>query len=450
MFGSSAVLDRGAAMSGLQSGVDGAFELDVHSLSGNELVRLMSDMDVELNRLASAQRKVIAEIDSRRLAGDFGTRSTADLVAATLRISRSEAGSRVHAARTFGERRALTGELLEPVVPLVAEALETGKVSVQHAVVISDLLDKLPGDIEAEHGIAAQKFLLEQSAQVDPPTLRKIAIRLRDTLDQDGAEDREKQQQRNRSFSFVENSDGTHSPRGRWTPALTTAVMTMLEPLAAPRRSEIGERDDRTYGQRMHDAMFEASKLVVKSGQLPASGGVATTIMATVTLDQLISGLGATTNVYGDLLPMSELAKLAVEAEIVPVVFDALGGVLAYGRSRRLAPPGLRRALAARDKGCILPGCDRPPAQTEAHHVTDWAKLGETNIDEMALLCDYDHDTFEARGWKIEMVDGVPWCTPPSWLDPDQVPRRNTAHDVMMTPIPESFAPARETSSLLT
>jgi hypothetical protein len=161
-------------------------------------------------------------------------------------------------------------------------------------------------------------------------------------------------------------------------------------------------------------------------------------------VDQLTSGLGTTTNAYGDLLPVSELAKLAVEAEIIPVVFDDLGGVVAYGRGRRLAPPSLRRALAARDKGCVLPGCSRPPSQTEAHHVVDWAKLGETNLDEMVLLCDYDHDTFEARGWTIEMINGVPWCTPPPWLDPEQRPRHNTAHDQMLVPIPEELTPSGE------
>ena len=53
----------------------------------------------------------------------------------------------------------------------------------------------------------------------------------------------------------------------------------------------------------------------------------------------------------------------------------------------------------------------------------------------MALLCDYDHDTFEARGWSIEMISGVPWCAPPPWLDPEQRPRRNAAHDQMLQPL---------------
>ena len=446
MFGWSSTESVSETSAALRSAVDEAMAVDVHPPTAHELTQLVADFEVELNRLAAAQRRVIAELDSRGVAGEVGSRSTADVIAQLLHVSPYESRVRVQAARTFGARRSLTGQPLAPVVPIVAAALDAGTVSLAHANVIADLLDTLPGDIEAEHGEAAQRFLLDQAVQVDPPTLRKLATRLRDTLDQDGADDRLAQINRNRSFSVVENADGSYTPRGRWTPALTTAVLTALDPLAAPRPSEVGERDPRSYGQRMHDALLEATKLLLRSGELPQAGGVATTILATVTIDQLRTGLGTTTNAYGHLLPVSELAKLAVEAEIIPVVFDDLGGVLAYGRARRTAPPALRRALAARDKGCIMPGCTRPPSQTEAHHVTEWAHGGHTNIDTMALLCDYDHDTFEARGWTIAMHHGVPWCTPPEWLDPDQTPRRNTAHDQMLMPLPEEFTPSGRSS----
>jgi len=440
MFASPSTVVPSDAVASARWGVGDALTMELNSPSSHELLLLAADLEVEWNRLAAAQRRVMAELDNRGVAGDVGSRSTADVFAELLRISPREARDRVEAARTFGERQALTGEPLEPVIPLVAAKLETGTISLAHATVISELLDQLPGDIEAEHGLAAQTFLLEKAEHVDPPTLKKIAVRLRMTLDQDGADELEDKQTRSRSFSIVRHADGSSTPRGRWTPALTTAVLTMLDPLAAPRPSELGERDNRSHGQRMHDALLEATKLVLRSNQLPSSGGVATTILATVTVDQLRTGTGVTTNAYGDLLPVSELAKLAVEAEIIPVVFDDLGGVLAYGRARRTCPPSLRRAIIARDKGCIIPGCTRPASQTEAHHVTEWVRGGETNVDVLALLCDYDHDTFEARGWSIEMIAGVPWCVPPKWLDPEQRPRRNKAHDQMLTPLPPELS----------
>jgi hypothetical protein len=41
------------------------------------------------------------------------------------------------------------------------------------------------------------------------------------------------------------------------------------------------------------------------------------------------------------------------------VVLNDAGGILAYGRARRLASPAQRLALIARDQGCTFPGVRR-------------------------------------------------------------------------------------------
>jgi len=269
------MVDTGTALAGLRSAVDDALGWDLHSCTDQEIVELLVHSDVERNRAEAAQRRVIAEFENRHLAGELGSRSTADAMVELLRVSRWEANERVKAARTYGPGRALTGEVLEPVVPLVAEALESGKVSLAHANVIVKVLDKLPGDIEAAFGRQAQEFLLEQASIVEPVTLGKIAVRLRDTLDQDGAIDRSRTKQQHRGFYIDKRSDGWGVPRGLLNPALTTALQTMLDPLSAPRPSELGEKDPRNLGERQHDALFEGTKLVIKSGNLPGSGGVA-------------------------------------------------------------------------------------------------------------------------------------------------------------------------------
>ena len=48
-----------------------------------------------------------------------------------------------------------------------------------------------------------------------------------------------------------------------------------------------------------------------------------------------------------------------------------------------------------------------------------------TDLDNLCLLCDHHHDRIDTGGWQITMRDGVPWFTPPTWLDPTQTPRRN-------------------------
>jgi len=452
MFVQSGLLDE--ALAGVRAAVDQALAVDLNASSSTEVLTFLVGLDIELNRLGAAERRVVAHADQRGIAGDAGSRSTRDLLVDVLRINPYEAKRRAEAAATFGPRISLQGEVLEPVVPVVAAAVETGEVSVEHGMVIAELLDQLPGDIEAEHGLAVQHFLLEQARHVYPKTLEQIAVRLRDTLDQDGAEERRRNVAATRSFRLIKHRDGSVSPGGRWTPALATLWQTILDPLTEPRTGEFGEPDTRTHGERMHDAMLEAGLRLTRSGELPDSGGTPTTITVTITLDQLREAAaavragvpvpGVTTNAYGDLLPLDELMTLATEAELIPVVFDDLGGILAYGRLRRFAPPGLRRALAARDKGCAMPGCTRSASWTEAHHVREWALGGLTNADELVLLCQYDHATFAKRGWSIEMINGVPWFIPPPWLDPDQKPRRNHAHDHALVDIPMSLTPELE------
>ena len=109
---------------------------------------------------------------------------------------------------------------------------------------------------------------------------------------------------------------------------------------------------------------------------------------------------------------------MACEAEVVPVVFNSAGGIVCYGRTRRLASAGQRLALAARDGGCAFPACDRPASWCQVHHVLPWLLDGPTDLENLVLLCAFHHRHFETAGWVIVMSDGVPWWRPPAWYDP--------------------------------
>ncbi|HEU5007913.1 MAG TPA: DUF222 domain-containing protein [Jatrophihabitantaceae bacterium] len=150
------------------------------------------------------------------------------------------------------------------------------------------------------------------------------------------------------------------------------------------------------------------------SGGPPANKGVA-------------GGGGYGVTSYGTLIPVDELLRRASDAKIIPVVLNDSGGIMAYGRSRRLASPAQRRALAARDGGCVRPGCTVPADWCEVNHVDRWEHGGTTDIGKMALVCTHNHDDLE-RGAKIVMINGRAHWIEPAWLDPSQTPRLNTAH----------------------
>ena len=74
---------------------------------------------------------------------------------------------------------------------------------------------------------------------------------------------------------------------------------------------------------------------------------------------------------------------------------------LAVGRTARTATPAQRRALAARDKGCIIPGCGIPAEACQTHHVLDWAAGGNTDLPNLALLCWAHHRQVDLGMWTI-------------------------------------------------
>ena len=77
-------------------------------------------------------------------------------------------------------------------------------------------------------------------------------------------------------------------------------------------------------------------------------------------------------------------------ADLTPI-YEHGGQPLAYGRTRRIAPNILRRAIAYRDRHCQANGCDTPPIWTEAHHLQHWEDGGTTDPDNMFCKCAPQH-----------------------------------------------------------
>ena len=123
----------------------------------------------------------------------------------------------------------------------------------------------------------------------------------------------------------------------------------------------------------------------------------------------------ATCEQTGPLAPWA-LRRLACDASWQLVLMSDGGAPLWLGRSRRFASREQRRALAARDRGCAHPGCQRPTSWCEVHHAPGWTRGSPTDIDVMVLLCSAHHTLCDLGVWQIEFVDGIPWFIPPSWV----------------------------------
>jgi hypothetical protein len=329
-------------------------------------------------------------------------------------------------AQDLGPRRSLTGQPLGPIFPATAAAVTEGGVSAAQVDVIIACLDRVMCVAKPEAVPVAEELLLNAAQHEHDRQLAKTGELLLARLDPDGQEPRDDLLDRKCGFSLTKHADGSATPRGRWSPEVTALWEPILDTLSAPVPGD--EPDPRSAAERRHDAMAEAASRLLRSNTLPQAGGAPVTILARTTMSELIAGLGVAATATGSQLSISRLLQMSADAHVIPVVCTDAGGVLAYGRTRRLASVGQRHALAARDGGCCFPGCSRPAAWTEVHHVREWVDDGCTDIDQMCLLCRFHHRMFAKLGWQIVMTDGVPEWIPPAWLDPERRPRRNTAH----------------------
>lgn len=141
--------------------------------------------------------------------------------------------------------------------------------------------------------------------------------------------------------------------------------------------------------------------------------------------EQYESRRGHARTSYGTPIRVEQALRMADEGALEWLIHNGSGGVLNYGRTRRLASAGQTAALLLRDGGCAFPSCDQPPEWCQRHHIIPWADGGETNLDNLVLLCPYHHARHLHQGWRIEVRAGIPWFIPPPLIDPDQTPLRN-------------------------
>ncbi|WP_155768523.1 HNH endonuclease signature motif containing protein, partial [Mycobacterium colombiense] len=194
----------------------------------------------------------------------------------------------------------------------------------------------------------------------------------------------------------------------------------------APTQQEI-EHDPRSAAQRNHDALNAALRALLASGELGQHNGLPASIVITTTLAELQAAAGRGLTGGGTILPMSDVIRLARHAHHYLAIFDN-GKALALYHTKRLASPGQRIVLYAKDRGCSHPGCTVPGYYCEVHHVTDWSKCHTTDADQLTFACGPHHRLLRPGGWTTRKnAKGDTEWKPPPHLERGQ-PRTNTFH----------------------
>ena len=156
----------------------------------------------------------------------------------------------------------------------------------------------------------------------------------------------------------------------------------------------------------------------------PESGAWATT---RIPAPPLLAAPGATgVTETGTELSAAELRTLACDTSVVPVVMGGASEVLDVGRATRAIPPAIRRALIARDQGCVWPGCERAPIHCDGHHIQHWIDDGPTSLTNLALLCHSHHHRLHEHNLILhppsgQAPPGIGWTVTPA---PPRTPAR--------------------------
>ena len=125
--------------------------------------------------------------------------------------------------------------------------------------------------------------------------------------------------------------------------------------------------------------------------RLPKAGGLNATLVVLIPLDTLIGGLKAAHLDTGEPLSPGAARRLACEARIIPAVLGGKSQVLDLGRSKRLGSEAQRIAKTIEQGGCQIDGCDTPPGMTHLHHHKRWADGGNTNLNDLIMICPWHH-----------------------------------------------------------
>ncbi len=289
--------------------------------------------------------------------------------------------------------------------PELATALAAGRCSLAQARVIAQALDELPARVGDDVLSAAETTLVGYAEQFRPSQLRRLGRHILDVVAPEIADaeegrrlaDEERHAREKTRLALRPLGDGTTRLSGRLPDAAATRLQTYLEAFTSPRRehpdAQVPPADRMPYPRRL-GLGFCAFLESVDPATLPDHGGDATTILVTMTLDQLRAELAAAEvldGADGTLITAGEARRLACTAQMIPVVLGGRSEILDLGRGRRLFTPAQRKALRLRDRRCRAEGCTIPAAWCEAHHLTPWTSNGRTDLSNGILLCSHHH-----------------------------------------------------------
>lgn len=380
--------------------VDDAFtrlgEEPAWSMTKTEQAETLLLLDRLRSRLSELDSRVLAAAVRNEVGFDSGATSTAAWLAHGTRQTRARCSAAARLAEALDTRYDAT-----------RRALGSGRINQDQADVIVRAVDALTrehDDLPPGIEVRAEAHLLDLAERFDAVQLRRLGKRLFEVVCPEAADRAEgealaKEEERARrraSLTMRDNGDGTVEGRFK-LPGLHAALLKKaLEALTSPRRLGEGRVDPATgkklpYEVLLGQGFMELLENHLDPAGLPSQGGSPFTLVVTIGIEALRSGVGAGTLETGERISAGAVRRLACRAGIIPMVLDGDSVVLDMGREQRLFDRYQRIAMAQSFGGCATDGCDRPPSWTEAHHKHPWHQGGRTDLADGLPLCPPHH-----------------------------------------------------------
>jgi Domain of unknown function (DUF222)/HNH endonuclease len=332
------------------------------ALSTEELMEAATETAHRVGALLGRFVELVGELDRRQGWRDEGATSLEGWIVERCGVS-------VPTARAWSH---VAGRLFD--LPQLAGALCAGEISFDKVRAVVDVATP-----ETDHA------LVETAVDCSVRQLAELARSTRGT----GAE-RARSDEGRRSLRF---NDTFRTLSVQLPPESYAEAKRALE-VRARRMPSDGETP---WDQRLCDGFME----LLRSG---GTGGPSRPspffVVAHVPLEALVEGDSTLSGELeeGGLISTETVRRIACDATVAIAVDDDVGHTMYEGRARRLPSDAQRREVRRRDRHCRFPGCTNVTF-TNAHHIKPWKPDGRTDLDNLALLCEYHHRRMHTKEW---------------------------------------------------
>ncbi|MDQ6934580.1 MAG: 13E12 repeat family protein [Actinomycetota bacterium] len=328
-----------SAVARIRADLDSVADLGAWSLGSVETAAALQELGRARGQLAELELRLVHHADRVGLHTEVGAADTLAWWANTTRQTKPDA-----------KRRVLLAASLDYDHEPVRDAMAEGRLAEDQAAVIVHAADALPVElVEIEVRREAERQLIELAADHDAKALRVLGKRILDIVAPEIGEEHERrllerEEESAREACRLRLTDDGHGQchlRGVVPAQVGAMLKKALLAIAAPRhQASSGRLGERVVGPaRLGRPLCEYVERC-PAERLPQAGGLAATVVVTMTLESLLGRDTVATLGTGERISADEARRIACETGVIPAVLGGRSEVLDLGRARRFHTGG--------------------------------------------------------------------------------------------------------------